>query len=162
MIPMSDLKNGYLYKIKSRNLILGVWDEKKKGFVGIREKFGSRFLFMEIHWDADKHFGTAKPLEELEECPISDKRESIGTICGQCEEKFGLRVPVAYLPFPDGPKVKTYYHKDEQFKSVYSSGWQHTTEDGKCDEPFGRSLGNDALFDWLDAKEHEQLDKHKG
>ena len=48
MIPMSECKHGWLYKIDSRNLILGVYNETQQGFVGIREKFGNEYLFTNI------------------------------------------------------------------------------------------------------------------
>ena len=47
-----------------RNLECGVWNGKD-GFVGIRTKFGRRFLDMEIHWDLSEIFGTAQALEPL-------------------------------------------------------------------------------------------------
>jgi len=60
----------FLYKIFSRNLTLGVFCEKSKGFIGIREKFGYRYLDQEYHWDQGPPHGTASPKELLEECPL--------------------------------------------------------------------------------------------
>ena len=60
-IPMDQLENGRVYKIQSRNLLLGAWVAKRRGFIGIREKFGERYLFMEFHHDADPHVGTVRP-----------------------------------------------------------------------------------------------------
>ena len=37
-------------------------------YYGIREKFGSRYIFMEYHWDAPS-FATARPLEDLGPLP---------------------------------------------------------------------------------------------
>jgi hypothetical protein len=34
-----------------------VWDGIS-GFIGVRTKFGSKFLDTELHWDADEHYGT--------------------------------------------------------------------------------------------------------
>ena len=70
VIPISDCKHGYLYRIDARNLDIGVYDKDSQSFIGIRTKFSSRFLDMEVHYDADEHYGTASPLEELEACPI--------------------------------------------------------------------------------------------
>ena len=78
-IPLSDCKHGWLYKIRSRNLILGVLREDRKGFVGIRENFDQMFLFVEYHWDTGPPFGTVKPLECLEPCPIQKLEEHIET-----------------------------------------------------------------------------------
>jgi hypothetical protein len=69
MIPLSECKHGYLYRIHSRNLTLGVFDETCKGFIGVREKFGHRYLFTEFHYDTGAPFGTVTPQELLEQCP---------------------------------------------------------------------------------------------
>ena len=74
-IPIGECKHGYLYRIACRNLIIGVYNEPQGGFVGIRTKFGSRFLFTEYHWDTGEPFGTVQPVEILEECPLTDLSE---------------------------------------------------------------------------------------
>jgi hypothetical protein len=84
-IPLSDCKHGWLYKIQSRNLIMGVFNEEKSRFVGIRGKFDQRFLFVEYHWDTGPPFGTVKPLECLEPCPIRNLDEYIETPGGELE-----------------------------------------------------------------------------
>lgn len=74
---------GRLYIIKSRNLKLGVFDGKD-GFIGIREKFYSKYLFTEHHWDTGPPYGTTRPIIDLltdvphyielkESCPTIDK-----------------------------------------------------------------------------------------
>jgi len=68
-IKVNNLKNGYTYKIKARNSDYGVWNERKGEFVISRFKFYDNYTFGEIHWDLSDHFGTVKPLEELEKCP---------------------------------------------------------------------------------------------
>lgn len=73
MISLENCKNRYLYKIKSRNLSLGVFNEEVKGFIGIRLKFNHEFLFTEYHWDTGAPFGTVKPIEILNK--ISDDIE---------------------------------------------------------------------------------------
>jgi hypothetical protein len=55
---------GRVYKLDCRNLSYGVYDGKG-GFIGIRTKFGSRFLDTELHWDADPHYGTVEAMEDL-------------------------------------------------------------------------------------------------
>ena len=67
-IPMAECKQGFLYRISSRNLPYGVYNGNG-GFIGIREKFGDRFLFTEEHWDTAEPFGTVMPLEEIEQIP---------------------------------------------------------------------------------------------
>jgi len=84
-LPLSDCKDGWLYRIRSRNLIKGVFREDRKGFVGIREKFGRQYLFVEDHWDTGVPHGTVKPLECLEQCPIENLNEDIKTSEGYFE-----------------------------------------------------------------------------
>jgi hypothetical protein len=36
-----------------------------------KKKGGTEFLFCEYHWDTSEKFGTAKPLKEIEPCPIN-------------------------------------------------------------------------------------------
>ncbi len=75
-IPLANCKHGYTYKINSRNLSFGVYDKDTQGFVGIRTKFGERYLFTEFHWDTGAPFGTVRPKKELEKCPIQNLDES--------------------------------------------------------------------------------------
>ena len=74
-IPIEKCRHGWLYKIYSRNLNLGVYRESDHGFVGIRRKFTLRYLFAEFHWDTGEPYGTANPLEAICECPISSLNE---------------------------------------------------------------------------------------
>lgn len=71
-IPLDECVVGNAYQIQSRNLILGVFNGS--GFVGIREKFESRYLFVEYHRDLGG--GTATPFEDLGPCPIQDLSEN--------------------------------------------------------------------------------------
>ena len=75
-IKLDSCKHGYTYRISSRNLSFGVYNEEKQGFVGIRTKFGDRYLFTEYHYDTGAPFGTVCPKEELEKCPIEDLEET--------------------------------------------------------------------------------------
>ena len=76
-IPLPDCHHGYLYFIRARNFWLGVYNAESSGFIGIREKLGSTFLFTELHWDEDPMFGTVQPVELLELCPLEDLREGV-------------------------------------------------------------------------------------
>lgn len=69
MIPLADCKPRWLYYIDSRNLAMGVYNPDDKGFIGIRTKFGSRFLATEYHWDTGEPYGTAIPYAALEQIP---------------------------------------------------------------------------------------------
>lgn len=66
-IPADQLEPYCLYKIHARNARFGIWVPEKNGFVIRRFKFGDVFAFVEIHYDLNEHFGTAKPLAKLEE-----------------------------------------------------------------------------------------------
>lgn len=68
-IPIDDCRPGWLYRVYSRNLNLGIYREDR-GFVGIRHKMGGRYLFTELHWDIGPPHGTANPLKAICECPI--------------------------------------------------------------------------------------------
>lgn len=65
-IDKASLVARHLYKLHSRNLAQGIYDGAG-GFVGIREKFGSRFLETELHRDAGG--GTARAIEDLGPIP---------------------------------------------------------------------------------------------
>jgi hypothetical protein len=66
-IPLDECKHGYLYHIRSRNLTFGVFSKAISGFLGIREKFESRYVFAEYHHDTGPPYGTVWPKKELEE-----------------------------------------------------------------------------------------------
>ena len=68
-LAVENCKHGYVYRISSRNLGYGVFNQNTNGFTGIREKFSQKFLFEELHWDTGGCFGTAKPLQEIEKVP---------------------------------------------------------------------------------------------
>lgn len=56
-VPISECIARRLYKVGSRNLTWGVYNGKE-GFIGIREKFRSKYLFTEFHWDQGPPYGT--------------------------------------------------------------------------------------------------------
>ena len=69
-LKVEELKPYYTYRIRARNGRVGIWRPETGEFTLRRTKFNDVFTFGEIHWDLDKHFGTAKPLEELEQSPF--------------------------------------------------------------------------------------------
>lgn len=66
---MKDLKHGGVYTVNSRNLVVGVWDEPNKQFIGIRHKWGDVFIDTEDHWDTGPPHGTARGVEFIEMLP---------------------------------------------------------------------------------------------
>jgi len=75
-IALVDCKDRMLYRIFSRNLGLGVFNQSNNGFIGIRNKFGRNYLFTEYHYDCGPPFGTVSPDEELEMAPLGMSLES--------------------------------------------------------------------------------------
>lgn len=69
-LKVEELKPGYLYRIRARNGTVGVWDPDKGEFLLSRYKYGSNYTFGEVHWDLSDFFGTVRPHEELEKCPL--------------------------------------------------------------------------------------------
>jgi hypothetical protein len=64
MINLTRCKKRRIYKLISRNLSFGVFDGETR-FIGIRTKFGRKFLDTEDHWDTGPPFGTARPEEDV-------------------------------------------------------------------------------------------------
>ena len=92
-LPVEDLKPLYLYRLHARNASWGVWNPERKVFVISRFKFKDNFLCSEVHWDLDKHFGTAKPLEELEKTPftlqdLKDRSEKVLDYLNNFDSKY--------------------------------------------------------------------------
>jgi len=136
-ISLDKCVHGKLYRIHSRNLGFGVFNSEAQGFIGIREKFGNRYLFTEYHWDAGAPFGTVHPKEELEQLPEDIRvKEDLGT-----EDQEGR--PCAF----DKPR-------DQGGK-----GW-YVIETGKPCEGFPVCVSNKKLFDWLEQKSNEYYEKH--
>jgi hypothetical protein len=130
-IPLEECKHGFLYRIWSRNLAFGVFNEDTKGFVGIREKFGSEYLFEEYHYDTGPPFGTVLPKFVVEKCPHEDLRESGDTIDSK------TRRPVKFdKPIKDGGR-----------------GWYFLDTDEASEEIMAVAECNQKLFDWLNERE---------
>ena len=60
-IKIEDLEINGLYEVSARNFRKAMWDGER--FYGIRDKFGSKYISGELHWDSDPHYGTVKPFE---------------------------------------------------------------------------------------------------
>ena len=64
-IPIEECQDRHVYRILSRNLLVGVYSEATKGFLGIRTKFNNRYVFEEYHRDTGSPYGTVAPQEDL-------------------------------------------------------------------------------------------------
>ena len=71
MLKIIAMKDGYLYKLDARNGSVGIWRADEESFIISRHKFGDNFLDEEYHWDLGAPYGTAKPLQVLEESPFA-------------------------------------------------------------------------------------------
>lgn len=76
VIPLAECVEGDIYILRSRNLVLGVFDGKT-GFIGIREKFGHRYLFTEYHHDTGTPHGTASPVRAVSYTRIRPLKEYV-------------------------------------------------------------------------------------
>ncbi len=86
-IPLEKCVHGRVYRLVSRNLLAGVYDAQKNSFTGVREKFRRRSLDMEYHWDNGAPHGTARPQEEIGECPIKNLAVLLETRCTNCRKE---------------------------------------------------------------------------
>lgn len=134
-LKMPDLVERALYRLDCRNLSVGVWDAKSRGFIGIRTKFGSRFLFIEYHWDTGEPYGTV--------CPVA---------------RIGLELLPSGIPLKEYLGSADYAGKAVEFKPddpvKGGIGWWYYVDDHTPvpkDVRFGVQE-NRLLFDWLDAR----------
>jgi hypothetical protein len=99
-IQKSELKERGIYRIRSRNLDFGVYDGNE-GFIGIRQKFDSRYLFTEYlsrSWGGTKiPFDTVTALEQVGSVDESIAlKEVLGSVCESCGKR-------AWWTGPPGP-----------------------------------------------------------
>ena len=134
-IALEDCKDRFLYRLKSRNLSFGVFNKKQNGFVGIREKFGARYLATEYHYDTGAPFGTACPLEELEEMPV------------------GLEAVEAFEGAVDG-ETKRMVAFDKAAAAEGKWGWYFIDTGEYSEQIRAYGISNPKLKEWL-----EKIDK---
>jgi hypothetical protein len=69
-IPLAECIPRGVYQVHSRNLDQAVFDGKT-GFIGLRDKFSSRFLDTEYHFDVGpNNYGTLRPISLIEMLPV--------------------------------------------------------------------------------------------
>lgn len=121
-IPMDACLDRGVYEIRARNFSVGVFSAEKRGFIGIRQKFDSRYLFTEYHHDESPVVGTARPVRLLG--MVDDQRIKLwesypGPICMYCGE------PAEYRE-----ELKGVY--DPALKDFTSWPWVHAQENPDC------------------------------
>ena len=85
-LTFADLVDRRVYTLNSRNLAVGVWNAETNGFIGVREKFGDKYLFTEYLWTETS--GTARAIGDLEvdvpsEIPLRERTPSIDSVTGR-------------------------------------------------------------------------------
>lgn len=133
-IPMAACIKGRLYKFNARNFFVGVYDGDQ-GFIGIRTKFGGRFLDTEYHWDQGPPYGTVREVEDTGiDCPTDIRlRTDLGTV-----DRITGRPMEFDRPVKDGGR-----------------GW-YFTDTGEAVGPDAKPCrdSNRALLQWLEQYEN--------
>lgn len=145
-IPLDECEDGFLYKLSSRNLGMGVYCSSTQAFIGIRTKYEERFLDNELHWDNGPPHGTAKPLEKL----------------GKAPEGIPLRCILGTVDGETGRPVK-WTRTDKPMKGM--GVWSFADEPQKGDdkrELFPCSKSNKALFQWIEKQLDARYDTEEG
>lgn len=150
-IRLEDCRHRGLYRLVSRNLSIGVFNEATKGFCGIREKFGREYVFEEYHVDYDGPYRTAAPMELLpDELPagIEPVEHVGGSRCSVCHAE------AEYAKWPEGGEREVPLKSGGTMK--VPGRWQHP--DGtSCEDMHGYLRANDALEAWLREMEKKHL-----
>lgn len=68
-LESGNLRTGGIYLVHSRNLVAGAYRPSTKGFIGIRTKFDSRYLFEEYHKGSGAPHGTVWPIAYMGQVP---------------------------------------------------------------------------------------------
>jgi hypothetical protein len=89
-----NLEVGKVYRLRSRNLLVGVFTGDR--FIGIREKFGDRYLDAEYPYD---NGGTATAKEELGSIENIPLKISLGSQCQNCGKPAKWSGPPAPAPW---------------------------------------------------------------
>ncbi len=135
-IPKDKCIGRRLYRIRSRNLAFGVFRPDGAGFLGIRTKFGSRYVFEEYHWDNGPPYGTVRPLEDLgidlpDDILLTDNFPGSWDKAGTREVEF------------DSPVAKG------------GKGWTYKDTGEDANGEGGYMKPNEVLFGWLEQQEKE-------
>lgn len=140
MIPKADCLGRRLYRIQSRNLLFGVYKPETGGFLGIRTKFGHRYVFEEYHWE-NEYFATVQPFELLSETLPEEivLDEYLGNVCS-------CGTPAEYRKWSEGGE-RTTTISDDHIMTVPGE-WVHLAET-TCKNVRASSMKNEPLFKWL-------------
>lgn len=150
-IPLDKCENRHVYIIRSRNLLMGAFRQSVGGFIGIREKFGTRYLFEEYHNEASIHHGTVWPIEDIGVI-LPDDIELVEVFDGGCGT---CGAPVEYHKELSGPF-------NQETKDWDTWPWVHVDNPeaeadhgGICAKTYGTHKTNQPLFDLLEKLEKQ-------
>lgn len=151
-LPMTDMVDRRVYRVRSRNLVVGAWRASTQGFIGIREKFGHLYLFEEYHTETGPPFGTAFAIQDLgldvpEDVPLAEYEEG--------EETRLLRSNQALFdllrPFDKQINEQLVEERERAFQEAESKRWAPPTR-----EEFEREQKVQAAKDWYAAQPREE------
>ena len=150
-ISKSECVDRTLYRIHSRNLTQGIYRTETGGFLGLREKLGSIYIFEEYHLD-NGPCSTVNPLEALPEVlpPEIHLDTGLGTKCMTCG------VSSSYVYWPEGGKREVSFKRGGA--RLVAGLWMHLAETG-CNDVRPVGVDNDALHVWLETMEKKYLCK---
>jgi hypothetical protein len=146
-VPLKDCIKGRVYRLRCRNLLVGVFDGKD-GFMGIRTKFGHRYLFTEYHWEQGAPFGTVAGAADLgidvpEDIPIV---ETLGSIDRDSKRPVERDADATNPHYPE------------------RKGWWRYIDTGEVAGPevYATAVANDELFAFLERIDKEQREQSDG
>ena len=155
-IPLDKCINGYIYELRSRNLLAGVYSEVKQGFIGLRTKFSFKFLEVEYHWDIEMPHGTVKPIRRLEKLPddidIHEHKRDIKIATELYAERGKDWIPVIRRDVSDNNKHGS--------RMGFEDRWADTGE-RLPDNEYPRLLANEKLYGYMEKLEEKYNLGHK-
>lgn len=137
LIPLEKCKDRMVYVVRARNIQFGVFNQGVNGFVGLRTKFGSRFLATEFHDETGAPHGTCFPVQEIEFVP--DDLMVLDLLPGTLDWNTKRRI----------------VRDDEAGK------WKFEDTGKFCEKASPTAINNDALCNWMKAKEEEYRKKYE-
>jgi hypothetical protein len=147
-LTRDQLVDRHVYRLTARNFFLGAWDAAYGGFLGIREKFGHRYVFTEYFSEPDRSSGTAHAWTDTgvvvpEEIEL---KEYLGSQCSEHSR------PVKFVENEPGISRR--------------GRWMHADDETALDEDDSpMAISNRALFDFLEplaAEEDERWRLEQG
>jgi len=132
-IEPDQLVHRQVYRVASRNLLVGVWDSERQGFVGIREKFNDKYLAVEYEYDLQH--GTARGVEVLDLAVP-------GSV--------SLKLSLGTVDSITGRPVEFVKDSDSSGPLVHGT-WHYVDDDTVGEKPSPQSVPNEELYALLET-----------